>query len=87
MPTDDIFTHTKKSLLRRHFINAHQSRTHDFQHPIKIVMEGEVEADAGVANDIGETTYSSEPPTGPNLAQRGTSQGGLGVRFAAEGCP
>ena len=39
---------------------------HDFQHPIKIVMEGEVEADAGVVNDAGETNYASEPPSGPN---------------------
>jgi hypothetical protein len=29
-------------------------------------MEGEVEADAGVVNDTGETNYASEPPAGPN---------------------
>jgi hypothetical protein len=29
-------------------------------------MEGEVEADAGVVNDAGETNYASEPPSGPN---------------------
>ena len=29
-------------------------------------MEGEVEADAGVVNDAGETNYAYEPPAGPN---------------------
>jgi hypothetical protein len=28
-------------------------------------MEGEVEADAGVVNDAGETNFASEPPSGP----------------------
>jgi hypothetical protein len=65
MPSYDIFTHTKKTPLR-HLFYARRSRTHDFQLPIKIVMEGEVEADAGVANDAGETYYASEPPAGPN---------------------
>ena len=65
-----VFTHTKKSLLRRHFINARRSRTHDFQHPIKIVMEGEVEADVGVMNDAGETNYASEPHLTPQSWQK-----------------
>ncbi|GMI21490.1 hypothetical protein TrCOL_g9933, partial [Triparma columacea] len=29
-------------------------------------MEGEVEADAGVVNDAGETNFASKPPSGPN---------------------
>ena len=61
MPIYNIFTHTKKRRSATFFL-----RMHDFQHPIKIVMEGEVEADAGDVNDAGKTNYASEPPSGPN---------------------
>ena len=66
MPIYDIFHSHQKNAAPPPFFYARRSRTHDFQRPIKIVMEGEVEADAGVVNDAGETNFSSEPPSGPN---------------------
>ena len=67
MPIYDIFTHTKRRRSAT-FFDARRSQTHDFQHPTKIVMEGEVEADAGVVNDAGKTNVALESSSGPNHA-------------------
>jgi hypothetical protein len=70
MPIYVISSLTPKNAALPPFFYARRSRSHDFQHPIKIVMEGEVEADVGVMNDAGETNYASEPHLTPQSWQK-----------------
>ena len=66
----DIFTHTLKRRSAT-FFYARRSRTLDFQHPIKIVMEGEVEADVGLMGDVATIDDGPQLPSSPERAHSG----------------